>query len=234
MILFSNNVFLFLNLISVQWLSLLLHPSQHLHLQHVETSSSLSRARRHVGALMWFLTRASHPGSSFELSAQRLFRMRQKMGQLSGTDLLYKLGQKIISALLGKIKSSAGRERLQSEMLSPGSHFIHTRVWNGFICCVESHYTPLYTTVTWPSLPLSHPPESHQLQAKWHCSRVLWHICEVSLYVPIMSRSNYEILVRTLCSSHDAAGQTSICSGLPNVDVTSGMIYYFINLYLTR
>lgn len=131
---FNNSVFLFLNLISVQWLSLLLHPSQ-----HVVTSCSLSRARRHVGALMWFLTRASHPGSSFELSAQRLFGMRQKMGQLSGTDSLYQLGQKIISALLGKIKSSAGRERLQSEMVSPGSHFIHRRVWNGFICCVESH-----------------------------------------------------------------------------------------------
>lgn len=42
MILFSNSDFLFLNLISVQRLSLLLHPS------HVG----------HVGALMWFLTRA--------------------------------------------------------------------------------------------------------------------------------------------------------------------------------
>lgn len=39
-----------------------------------------------------------------------------------------KLGQKIISAPLGKIKSLAGRERVRGEMVSPGSHFIHRRV----------------------------------------------------------------------------------------------------------
>ena len=64
--------------------------------------------------------------------------------ELSGTDSLQKkkkkkLGQKIISAPLGKIKSSAGRERARGEMVSPGSHFIHRRVWNDFICCVDSH-----------------------------------------------------------------------------------------------
>lgn len=102
---------------------------------------------------------SSHLGSSFELVARRLFRTRQKMGtegeNCPALIRCKKLGQKIISAPLGKIKSLAGRERVRGEMVSPGSHFIHRRVWNDFICCVDSHYTPLYTTVSWPSLPLS-------------------------------------------------------------------------------
>lgn len=86
---------------------------------------------------------SSHLGSSFELLAQRLFRTRQKMGtegeNCPALICCKKLGQKIISAPLGKIKSSAGRERARREMVSPGSHFIHRRVWNDFICCVDSH-----------------------------------------------------------------------------------------------
>lgn len=86
---------------------------------------------------------SSHLGSSFELLAQRLFRTRQKMGtegeNCPALIRCKKLGQKIISAPLGKIKSSAGRERARGEMVSLGSHFIHRRVWNDFICCVDSH-----------------------------------------------------------------------------------------------
>lgn len=75
---------------------------------------------------------SSHLSSSFELLAERFFSMRQKMGtegeNCPALIRCKKLGQKIISALLGKIKSSAGRERARGEMVSPGSHFIHRRV----------------------------------------------------------------------------------------------------------
>lgn len=84
---------------------------------------------------------SSHLGSSFELLAQRLSqRQRERIVRHWFTvKKKKKLGQNIISVTLGKIKSSAGRERVQREMVSLDSHFIHRRVWNGFICCVDTH-----------------------------------------------------------------------------------------------
>lgn len=109
--------------------------------------------------------RSSHRRSGFELSAQRLFRTRQKMGtegeNCPALIRCKKLGQKIISAPLGKIKSSAGREWARGEMVSPGSHFIHRRVWNGFISCVDTiiHYCTLTRSSALTSF--SYRPKKH-------------------------------------------------------------------------
>lgn len=100
---------------------------------------------------------SSHLSSSFELLAEQFFRTRQKMGtegeNCPALIRCKKLGQKIISALLGKIKSSAGRERARGgDGIAKLSFHSQTSVkWLHLLCGLTLDTIIHYCTLTLPS-----------------------------------------------------------------------------------